>query len=185
MLFFLLKILLLASSLIVGSTAFVVFLYRSIHFIEEHPTKSKERITLLIYSISLLHVFLLIRGFSLLNMVFSLLCQYMFYSLLPEYPSIETGGPGFIAALFMAFFNHFWYLNTMISRRMGAVEILIYFFVCVWATPFAFLLSLTANDDVILGIGEKKAVRRTFAGKIIDKLLYGERKEPRRYEPAH
>lgn len=168
MLVFFLKVLLVGVGLVAGTTAFTVGLYRSIHFIEEHPTKSKERITLMILSIALLHIVPLVRGFSILNISFSLFCQYMFYTLLEDYPNIETGGSTFIISFLLTLLNHFWYLRTIVLKRIGPIEILVYFLACVWATPISFFLSLTVNDEVI---GKERKKRRTFASKIADRLL--------------
>jgi Transmembrane adaptor Erv26 len=171
MFLFLLKTLASIVFLAGGSILFVVGLYRAIHFIENHPTRAKRRIEYMIWILSLTHIFLYLRGFSLPCMVYSLVCQYTFYSMLPDYPNIDSSSPSFLLAVLMVFVNHFWYLVNMIRKQMGVVEIVVYFFVPVWATPFSFFLSLTANDDVIAGMYEKKKRVRTFAGKIIDKLL--------------
>ncbi|KAI5181197.1 hypothetical protein NEOKW01_1416 [Nematocida sp. AWRm80] len=168
---FLVKTLLIGCGIIGCALGFVACLYKGIHFIEEYPNRAKEKIRLLIYTVLVLHTILLFRGFSIMLIGFSLLCQFMFYNLLEDYPNIETGGAGFISAVVMAFLNHMFFLNNMFKHRLNMFEIIFYFVIIVWAVPFMFFLSLTANDDVITIPGVKKPIKRTFAGKIIDALL--------------
>lgn len=158
-----------------GSIGFVAFLYSAIQYIEEYPNRAKEKIRLSIYTICALHAILPFRGFGILGIGFSLFCQALFYNLLEDYPNIETAGAGFITAVIMAFVNHMYFLSTMLKMRMGVFEIFAYFLLLVWSVPFAFFLSLTANEDVIGMPGGKKPIRRTFAGQILDKLLSRER----------
>lgn len=175
LLLFLLKTLGLGLLVIGGSIGFVAFLYNAIHYIEEYPIRAKEKIRLMVYAVSALHLVLLFRGFGVLGVGFSLCCQAMFYNLLEDYPNIETAGAGFITAVIMAFLNHMYFLSTMLRKRMGVIEIFGYFLLLVWSVPFAFFLSLTANEDMIGMPGGKKPIRRTFAGQILDKLLARER----------
>lgn len=168
---FFIKTLFIGCAVIGCSVGFVGFLYKSIHFIEEYPNRAKEKIRLLIYGVCGLHVVLLFRGFSWLLLAFSLLCQFLFANLLADYPNIETAGAGFITAVAMTFINHIAFLFNMLHPKLGIVEILFYLFVVVWAVPFAFFLSLTANDSVIAIPGAKKPIRRTIAGKVIDTIL--------------
>ncbi|KAH9387349.1 uncharacterized protein NEMAJ01_2245 [Nematocida major] len=167
----LLKTFLIGFGIVAVSVGFISFLYKSIQFIEEYPSRAKERIRLLIYSIWAFHIILLFRGFSLLIIGFSCVCLLLFYNLLEDYPNIETAGAGFITAVALAFINHMLFLSSMLKNRCGLFEIFFYFFVIVWAVPFAFFLSLTANDEIITISGTKKPIRRTLAGKVIDTLL--------------
>jgi len=170
-LLFLLKTLLVGCIIIGCSLGFVTLLYKSIHYIEEYPNRAKEKIRILIYTISALHLLLLFRGFSIFVVVFSLICQFLFHNLLDDYPNVETGGAGFISAVVMTFINHMVFLSTMLQHKTGVAEIFFHFFVIVWAVPFSFFLSLTASDSIISLPGSKKPIRRTIAGKVIDTLL--------------
>ncbi|KAI5191459.1 hypothetical protein NECID01_1453 [Nematocida sp. AWRm77] len=171
LLVFFLKTLFIGGTIIACSVGFVAGLYKSIHFIEEYPNRAKERIQFLIYAVCGLHIVLLFRGISIFLLGFSLLCEFLFYNLLLDYPNIETSGAGFISALIMTFINHIAFLSTMVNHKFGLLEIVFYFIVIVWAVPFSFILSLTANDNIIALPGAKKPIRRTIAGKVIDALL--------------
>ncbi|OAG30119.1 hypothetical protein NEDG_01702 [Nematocida displodere] len=171
LLLFLLKTVLLGLAILGGSIGFVASLYKAIHFIEEYPSRAKEKITLLIYGVCLMHTLLFLRGFSLVAIAFSLVSQLLFFNLLDSYPQIETAGAGFICAVIMAFLNHMYFLNSMLKQKTGIFEIFFYFFVIVWAVPFTFFLSLTANDETLGIPGGRKPMKRTFAGRVMDRLL--------------
>lgn len=168
---FALKTLLMGGCLVGFSVGFVAFLYKAIHYIEEYPNRAKEKIYYIIYGVCAMHIILFFRGFSILLIGFSIICQLLFFNLLVDYPNIETAGAGFIVAVMFTFVNHMAFLSAMLKKKSGLFEIFLYFFVVVWTVPFSFFLSLTANDTVIIPPGSKKPIRRTFAGKILDTIL--------------
>ncbi|KAI5185983.1 hypothetical protein NEHOM01_1206 [Nematocida homosporus] len=170
-LLFVLKTFVIGLVLVASAVGFVTFLYKAIHYIEEYPARAKEKIRYLVYAVCALHVLLFLRGFGILMIGFSIICQLLFFNLLNDYPNIETSGAGFISAVAATFINHMVFLSAMLRNKTGILEIFFYFFVIVWTVPFAFFLSLTANDDVISIPGAKKPIRRTVAGKVIDLLL--------------
>ncbi|KAI5172678.1 hypothetical protein NEFER03_1734 [Nematocida sp. LUAm3] len=166
-----LKTLMIGGFIVSFSVGFVAFLYKAIQYIEEYPNRAKEKIYYIIYGICAMHILLFFRGFSIFLIGFSIICQLLFFNLLEDYPNIETAGAGFIVAVTFTFINHMAFLSAMLKKKSGLFEIFLYFFVIVWTVPFSFFLSLTANDSVIVPPGSKKPIRRTFAGKILDRIL--------------
>lgn len=167
----LLKSFIVGISIIGAVIGFIGFLYRAIHYIEEYPNRAKEKIKILAYTVWAFHLLLLYRGFSIWVVLFSCLAQGLFYNLLEDYPNIETGGAGFVTAAVVAFINHGLFLTSMLRSQFGLFEILFYFFGIVWALPFSIFISLTANDEIITIGGNKKPIRRTMVGKVLDTIL--------------
>ncbi|KCZ74374.1 hypothetical protein H311_04661, partial [Anncaliia algerae PRA109] len=128
---------------------------------------AKRRIELIIKIISALHVLLLFRGITKFLILFSLIAQFLFFSLLEDYPAFLPTNAYFLSGTICALINHFLFLRELVVNKLGVIETIIYFFVFVWITPFCFFLSLSANDE---NFAVKSKRRETFIGKFIKKI---------------
>ncbi|KAM0673090.1 hypothetical protein GVAV_003436 [Gurleya vavrai] len=142
-------------SMIAGLLAIAIGLYKAVEYIEDKTYAAKKRIEQIIIGVSLFHVILMFRGMSKLLLVYSLVIQYLFFSLLEIYPNIQPSNPTFICGSLMALVNHFLTLRCMILGNFYIVEMVLIFVFGVWSTPFCFFLSLSANDEALPVKGKK------------------------------
>ncbi|KAM0686844.1 erv26 superfamily protein [Conglomerata obtusa] len=138
-----------------GLLSLGIGLYKAVEYIEDKTFAAKKKIEQIIIGISIFHLYMLIRGVSKLILIYSLVIQYLFYSLLDIYPNIQPSNPVFIAGSVMALGNHFLMLKAMILGNYFVAEMIIVFVVGVWCTPFCFFLSLSANDEALPVKGKK------------------------------
>lgn len=142
-------------------------LYKAVEYIEDKTYAAKSKIEQIILVISLLHVILLFRGVNFFLIIYSLAIQGLFYTLLEIYPNISPGNPTFIVGSLMALGNHFLMLRAMIIGRHYLLEMIFAFIVFVWATPFCFFLSLSANDEALPIKGRKT---NTWIGRFVKSI---------------
>lgn len=153
--------LILGFSTIVGLVACI---YKSVLFIERKPHAAKKNIYLIIHTITILHLILLIRGYSKLLILFSLSIIFIFYQLMYNYPDVQIESPYFIIGTIMTLVNHFLFLRVLADNSHPVVEVLVYFIIFVWIVPFCFFLSLSAND-MLIHEGIKK--KETYLYKLL------------------
>lgn len=82
------------------------------------------------------------------------------YSLmLKDFPFIELSSPVFILSCVLVFVNHYYAFRYFSTVWHPFSEVLAFFTICLWMVPFAFFVSLSANDNVLPTVqksGEKK-----------------------------
>lgn len=143
-------------------------MYKAVEYIEDKTYAAKRRIEQIIIAISALHIILVFRGVSIFLVIYSLIIQYIFYTLLETYPNVQAYNPLFIIGSLLALGNHFMMLRAMIIGHNYLIEMVFSFLVFVWATPFCFFLSLSANDDALPVKGKKT---NTLIKRIVKKFL--------------
>ncbi|KAF7697553.1 Testis Expressed Sequence [Cucumispora dikerogammari] len=156
--------LIIGFSFIVGLVAII---YKSVLFIERKPHAAKKNIYSIIHTIAALHLLLLIRGYSKLLILYSLIIIFIFYQLMYNYPDVQIESPYFITGTVMTLINHFLYLRVLADNSHNVFEVLVYFIIFVWVVPFCFFLSLSANDMLIHEGGRK---RETYLYKLLKKV---------------
>lgn len=161
-------ILLLIAASIVGAA---IGLYKTVIYIEDHTMAFKDRILEIIYTVAALHIVMLFRGVSILQVAFSGFIQYIFYHLYLKYPDFTISDPLLITGSVLALVNHFLTLRLLIFNYY-ILEIIFYFIMCVWFTPFCFYVSLSANEDVMTDLHKRKKVK-TVLGDLIGRVLGG------------
>ncbi|XP_072022875.1 protein TEX261-like [Amphiura filiformis] len=73
-----------------------------------------------------------------------------FYSLLlMNFPFIELMSPIFILSCVLVFINHYLAFRYFADVWHPFSEVLAFFTICLWLVPFAFFVSLSANDNVL------------------------------------
>ncbi|KAM0677780.1 hypothetical protein BDAP_001630 [Binucleata daphniae] len=162
------KSLFVICSLCVGLLALGIGLYKAVEYIEDKTFAAKKKIEQIIACICLFHVFMFFRNVGFFLIVYSLVIQYIFYSLLDIYPDIQPSNPSFICGSIMALGNHFFMLRSMILGNFYVLEMIVIFVVAVWCTPFCFFLSLSANDEALPTKGKKT---NTWIKRIITKMI--------------
>lgn len=159
-------LILLAISAVVILAA--LFLYQVVVYVEDHAMAAKKRIESIIAVVSALHLLLLLRSVSIFQIIFSLSIQYIFYNLLMKYPNFSATDPYFILGSAMALINHFLVLRLLILNYW-IWEVIAYFLVFVWTTPFCFYVSLSVNDDMFVPM--RNAKRETLLGSVLKRVM--------------
>lgn len=158
--------------ILVGIVSSIVLLgagmMRAVSYIEDKAYASKRRIDFIIKTICVSHIILWLRKVSIFVVLYSLIVQYLFYSLLESYPAFEPTNWFFIGGTAGALINHFLFLRELVVNRLGVIETVFYFIVFVWATPFCFFLSLGANDESFATRNKKR--RTTLIGQLFKKI---------------
>lgn len=158
-------ILLLITTIII---AVALLLYHTVIYIEDHAIAARKKIENIILTVSVLHIFLLFRSVNIFQIVFSLSVQYIFYHLLLKYPNFGVMDPYLIVGTVLALVNHFLVLRLLILNYW-VLEVVVYFFVFVWLTPFCFYVSLSANDEVFVPV--RNAKRETLLGRLMKGVM--------------
>lgn len=161
-----LGILLLISGGIIGCA---IFLYKTVIYIEDHTMAFKSKLKDIIIFISLFHIILLLRGVNIFQLIYSVSIQFIFYNLYLKYPYFVISDPLLILGSIMALINHFLILRLLVFDYY-ILEIITYFILCVWFTPFCFYVSLSANDELMTDLHKNKKVR-TIIGNMIERVI--------------
>lgn len=143
---------------------------RSIEYIEENTYAAKQKIQNLIYGVLLCHIYLLWAGVPIYHLLLSLSIQYTFNCFMRDYPAIKPEDFRFIYGVVGSLINHFLMIKFFFDRHCGVVTI-IFCFILVWATPFAFFFSMSATDDVLFVKNQGQQNVKTYAGMLLDYLL--------------
>ncbi|KAL0265788.1 UNVERIFIED_CONTAM: hypothetical protein PYX00_011503 [Menopon gallinae] len=144
------------------------WLIHAVAYIEDKAYAAKRRIDTTIKTICVAHILLWFRHVSVFIILYSLVVQYLFYSILDVYPAFEPTNWFFVGGTIGALVNHFLFLRELISNKLNVVEAVLYFVTFVWATPFCFFLSLGANDESF-AVRNKKG-RATLMGNLFKKI---------------
>lgn len=147
---------------------------KSIDYIEDRAYAAKKHIETIVQVSAGLHVVLLLRGVSFLQVLFSLSVQYSFYCLLDMYPLVKMDNPYFIYGTVASLINHFLTIRLIFSRSVVYGMEVVFYFVLIWVTPFCFFLSLSANDEALFVKGKTQS--NTLVGNFLKKYLYKEKK---------
>lgn len=123
-------------------------------WVEEYTVLTKKVIRWTIIVVVVLHLMLMIlENLPPLYLLLGLVAHGAYFSLLPSFPYIEFTDPRFLVSVALAISDHclwFWYFT---QYYYPFSEILAFFVLIVWAVPFLFFLSLTANDSNLPGAG--------------------------------
>jgi hypothetical protein len=88
-------------------------------------------------------------------LVLGLVAQVVHLSLLKTFPVFYWHSPSFIVAVVLLVVNHYYAFTYFAHHIHSFQEVVAYFLICLWMVPFAFFVSLTANDYVLPSYSEK------------------------------
>jgi uncharacterized membrane protein len=69
--------------------------------------------------------------------------------ILKNFPYFELTSPPFLAGIALLITNHYLAFSHFAERFYPFTQVLGYFTLCMWIVPFAFFISLSANDNVL------------------------------------
>merc|ERR1719431_700358 len=88
--------------------------------------------------------------------VCGVIAQVAHLSLLSSFPFFSATSPSFIVAVVMVIVNHYFAFSHFGQNYYPFSEVIAYFTICMWLVPFAFFVSLSANENVLPTLGERK-----------------------------
>ncbi|KAF8563831.1 hypothetical protein P879_11492 [Paragonimus westermani] len=118
--------------------------------VEEYTVTTGKIIRYMIVSEFVLHAVLLFTD-SVTYMLLgaALAAHTLYWSLLKHFPAFHFGSFSFIGSLCAFVLHHVAAFNLFNSTLYSFTEMLAYFTFMLWAVPFMFLISLSANDWVL------------------------------------
>merc|ERR1719431_1060926 len=85
-----------------------------------------------------------------------IIAQIAHLSLLSSFPFFSATSPSFIVAVVMVIVNHYFAFSHFGENYYPFSEVMAYFTICMWLVPFAFFVSLSANENVLPTLGERR-----------------------------
>merc|ERR1719187_259785 len=77
------------------------------------------------------------------------IAQIAHLSLLSSFPFFSATSPSFVVAVVMVIVNHYFAFSYFGDNYYPFSEVMAYFTICMWLVPFAFFVSLSANENVL------------------------------------
>ncbi|KAH9503224.1 hypothetical protein Btru_068502 [Bulinus truncatus] len=125
-------------------------LYYLAELVEEYTVIAGKTIKYLVYGTMAVYTGILIfEDFSLLMITGGLLSCVAHLFILHNFPYFFLTSPSFIGAVVLLLFNHYMAFTYFSNNWYPFSEVLAYFTVCLWLVPFAFFVSLSANEYVL------------------------------------
>ena len=76
--------------------------------------------------------------------------------LLQNFPFFNLTSPSFLIASVLVIVNHYLAFNFFGEHYYPFSEVMAYFTMCLWLVPFAFFVSLSANENVLPTTSERR-----------------------------
>ncbi|KAI8789650.1 protein TEX261 [Biomphalaria glabrata] len=125
-------------------------LYYLAELVEEYTSIAGKTIKYLVYGTIVVYAGLLIfEDVGFLMVAGGLLSCLAYLFILQNFPYFFLTSPSFISAVVLLLFNHYMAFIYFSNNWYPFSEILAYFTVCLWLVPFAFFVSLSANEYVL------------------------------------
>ncbi|GFO28207.1 protein tex261-like [Plakobranchus ocellatus] len=147
---YLLTWLALLVQLCVATLSIAAGLYYLAELVEEYSVMTAKIIGYMIYGTIAIHIgMLLFEDFSWIMIGGGLAGCVAHLFLLQDFPYFYLTSPAFISAVVLLFVNHYVAFAHFSSFWYPFAEVLAYFTLCLWLVPFAFFVSLSANEYVL------------------------------------
>lgn len=143
-------------------------LYYLAELVEEYTVMSGKVIKYIIWVVTGIYVGLLLFEDLPLSLVLTGLATNIVYiGLLTTFPFIELSSPVFILSGVLLVVNHYLAFSHFSSVWHPFTEVLAFFTVCLWFIPFAFFVSLSANENVLPTVANEVAPPEEAEGDIV------------------
>ncbi|KAL6065445.1 DUF396-domain-containing protein [Balamuthia mandrillaris] len=127
-------------------------LYYLAEWVEEYTMFTKRLIRYTVFTVLGLHLALpFFEEFPYLHTGIGIVAHLFYLSLLRSFPLFELTDVRFVGSCALAVIAHFLWFHYFTQYYYPFSEILAFFVIMVWLVPFAFFLSLTANESTLPG----------------------------------
>ncbi|KAK7110146.1 protein TEX261-like [Littorina saxatilis] len=118
--------------------------------VEEYTVMTGKIIKYLIMlTASVYLMILLFEAFPLLMIACGFAASLSYFFVLQTFPFFDLTSPPFIASIVLLVFNHYLAFSYFSDVWYPFAEVLSYFTICLWLVPFAFFVSLSANENTL------------------------------------
>ncbi len=118
--------------------------------VEEYTVATGKIIRTTLYTVTAIQLtFPFLDDLSFFLVLVGIIAHLTYYQLLAKFPAFNFTSPGFISSCLLFIFHHIVAFSSEALYSRDFVYVLTYFTFFVWTVPFMFLLSLSANDDVL------------------------------------
>ncbi|KAI9487888.1 MAG: transmembrane adaptor Erv26-domain-containing protein [Benjaminiella poitrasii] len=125
-------------------------LYYLAELVEEYSVYTKKVIKTMTAVIISLHVlFWIFDRLPFLYLAFSIFCHFVYSMNLKTFPFISLTSFPFIGSCILVFADHFLWFKYFTTHYRPFMDIAAFFGLCVWLVPFAYFISLSANDNAL------------------------------------
>ncbi|ESO93075.1 hypothetical protein LOTGIDRAFT_119829 [Lottia gigantea] len=125
-------------------------LYYLAELVEENTVFTSKIIFYLIIFTSVIHGgILLFEDFPFYISVLGLVANFFHFCVLQNFPYFYMTSPSFIGSVVLIVINHYLTFSHFSQVWYPFSEVMAYFTVCLWLVPFAFFVSLSANEYVL------------------------------------
>lgn len=152
-------------------------LYYMAELVEEYTVMTAKIIKYLIWCVSGIYLGLLFfEDLPLSLIILGLISNAVYLLILKTFPFIELSNPSFILSLVLMVINHYFAFSHFSEVWHPFSEVLAFFTICLWLIPFAFFVSLSANENVLPTSVETQ--HRSDEGDVVSNYF---RKKSKRY----
>ncbi|CAG8501555.1 8691_t:CDS:2 [Ambispora gerdemannii] len=139
---------------IVGFLFFILSLACGLYYlaelVEEYTVMTRKIIKHVTVFVVTAHILLwLFDGFPFWRITFSITCHGIYSLNLETFPFINLTSLPFVASCVLVLFDHFQWFQYFTLRHFPFLDIAAFFGICVWLVPFAYFISLSANDHAL------------------------------------
>jgi len=132
-------------------------LYYLAEMVEEYTMMTAKVIRWMILSVIATYICLFIfEDIPTKLIVCGLLAQVAHLALLSSFPLFSVSSPAFVMAVVMVLINHYFAFSHFGENYYPFSEVMAYFTICMWLVPFAFFVSLSANENVLPTFNESR-----------------------------
>ncbi|KAL0136906.1 transmembrane adaptor Erv26-domain-containing protein [Mucor lusitanicus] len=125
-------------------------LYYLAELVEEYSVYTKKVIKWMTGVIISLHVlFWIFDRLPFFYLAFSVFCHCIYSLNLKNFPFISLTSIPFLSSCVLVFVDHFLWFNYFTTHYKPFMDIAAFFGLCVWLVPFAYFISLSANDNAL------------------------------------
>lgn len=140
----------LAVQVIIVTLSIAAGLYYLAELVEEYTVLTRKVIKYLILTTTTVFVCLLLfEELPFSSILFGLLGNAAYFWQLQDFPYFVISSPAFIGSVLSVIINHYLAFSYFTTVWHPFHEVLAFFTVCLWLVPFAFFVSLSANENVL------------------------------------
>jgi len=125
-------------------------LYYLAELVEEYTVMTSKVIRWMIIFVILTYIGLfLFEDIPTSVVLCGILAQIFHLALLSTFPFFTATSPAFLGAVALVLVNHYLAFSHFGENYYPFSEVMAYFTLCMWLVPFAFFVSLSANENVL------------------------------------
>ncbi|XP_013791603.1 protein TEX261-like [Limulus polyphemus] len=134
-------------------------LYYLAELVEEFTTLTGKIIkALILMTLCIYGCLFLFEDLPLSLIIWGVASQVAHLFMLRTFPFFVLTSAPLVITVVLVFYNHYLAFNYFGSVYHPFSEVLAYFTLCLWIVPFAFFISLSANENILPTVSESKPI---------------------------